>query len=103
MTHSIPKWLRERFDEIELEAFKSSGMSVFTQMRTKVQAYFDGLQCTQCRTEEDICSACLDAERKKFESTYLYPQERQGGSYSDEKIRQRWHGWKDRVRMEKGL
>jgi hypothetical protein len=40
VSHPIPKWLRDHFDAIELQATKLSGAGVFTQMRTKVQAYF---------------------------------------------------------------
>ncbi|CAD0264179.1 hypothetical protein DENIT_20062 [Pseudomonas veronii] len=40
MTHPIPKWLREQFDSLEMQARKLGGEGVFTQMRTKVQAYF---------------------------------------------------------------
>lgn len=40
MSHPIPQWLRSQFDRLELEAPKLGGMGMFTQMRTKVQAYF---------------------------------------------------------------
>lgn len=40
MNHPIPQWLRTQFDRLELEASKMNGMGMFTQMRTKVQAYF---------------------------------------------------------------
>lgn len=40
MNHPIPQWLRIQFDRLELEASKMNGMGMFTQMRTKVQAYF---------------------------------------------------------------
>lgn len=42
--HAIPMWLRWHFDELELHATHMSGASVFTQMRTKVQAYFEMLR-----------------------------------------------------------
>lgn len=40
MNHPIPHWLRTQFDRLELEAPKLGSMGMFTQMRTKVQAYF---------------------------------------------------------------
>ena len=39
--HAIPQWLRNHFSWIEDEAMKLGGCGVFTQMRTKVQAYFE--------------------------------------------------------------
>jgi len=39
--HAIPQWLRDRFDAIEREVRKIGAEGVFTQMRTKVQAYFE--------------------------------------------------------------
>lgn len=39
--HAIPQWLRDQFDAIELEVHKQRAAGVFTQMRTKVQAYFE--------------------------------------------------------------
>jgi len=41
MTHAIPQWLRDQFDVIELRVRKMGAEAVFTQMRTKVQAYFE--------------------------------------------------------------
>jgi len=40
VSHPIPHWLRAQFDRLELEAPRLGGMGMFTQMRTKVQAYF---------------------------------------------------------------
>ena len=40
MSHSIPQWLRTQFDRLELDAPRMNSMGMFTQMRTKVQAYF---------------------------------------------------------------
>ena len=37
----MPDWLKERFSEIEDDAMSLSGCSVFTQMRTKAQVYFE--------------------------------------------------------------
>lgn len=37
----MPDWLKERFSEIEDDAMSLSGCAVFTQMRTKAQAYFE--------------------------------------------------------------
>jgi len=45
--HAIPLWLRWQFDELELHATHMSGASVFTQMRTKVQAYFEMLRSVE--------------------------------------------------------
>lgn len=39
--HAIPQWLRSQFDAIELDVHKLRAAGVFTQMRTKVQAYFE--------------------------------------------------------------
>lgn len=45
--HAIPMWLRFHFDELELHATYMGGASVFTQMRTKVQAYFEMLRAVE--------------------------------------------------------
>ncbi|MBI6551064.1 hypothetical protein YA0850_01315 [Pseudomonas veronii] len=45
--HAIPQWLRDRFDAIELEVRKMGAEGVFTQMRTKVQAYFEMLRSVE--------------------------------------------------------
>ncbi|MHC8295347.1 hypothetical protein [Pseudomonas sp. LB3P58] len=42
--HAIPQWLRDQFDAIELQVRKMGAEAVFTQMRTKVQAYFEMLR-----------------------------------------------------------
>lgn len=42
--HAIPQWLRDQFDVIELQVRKMGAEAVFTQMRTKVQAYFEMLR-----------------------------------------------------------
>lgn len=39
--HAIPQWLRDQFDHIELNINDMRAPGVFTQMRTKVQAYFE--------------------------------------------------------------
>ena len=39
--HAIPQWIRKQFDAIELDARSMGAEAVFTQMRTKVQAYFE--------------------------------------------------------------
>lgn len=45
--HAVPQWLRDRFDAIELETRKMGAEGVFTQMRTKVQAYFEMLRSVE--------------------------------------------------------
>lgn len=45
--HAIPQWLRDRFDAIELETRKMGAEAVLTQMRTKVQAYFEMLRSVE--------------------------------------------------------
>lgn len=45
--HAIPKWLRVQFDAIELDTRKMGAEAVFTQMRTKVQAYFEMLRSVE--------------------------------------------------------
>ncbi|MHA6128875.1 hypothetical protein ACX3YD_22270 [Pseudomonas fluorescens group sp. PF-1] len=42
--HAVPQWLRDQFDVIELQVRKMGAEAVFTQMRTKVQAYFEMLR-----------------------------------------------------------
>lgn len=40
--HAIPQWLRDRFDTIERAVMcGNTAMSIFTEMRTKVQVYFE--------------------------------------------------------------
>ncbi|GFM73796.1 hypothetical protein PSCICL_47880 [Pseudomonas cichorii] len=40
--HAIPQWLRDHFDAIEIAVMRgNSAAATFTDMRTKVQAYFD--------------------------------------------------------------
>lgn len=40
--HAIPQWLRDQFDAIELAVMNGAKpAAVFTDMRTKVQAYFE--------------------------------------------------------------
>jgi hypothetical protein len=45
--HAIPQWLRDQFDAIELQVRKMGAEAVFTQMRTKVQAYFEMLRSVE--------------------------------------------------------
>lgn len=45
--HTIPQWLRDQFDAIELEVRKMGAEGVFTQMRTKVQAYFEMMRSVE--------------------------------------------------------
>lgn len=45
--HAIPQWLRDQFDAIELQVRKIGAEGVFTQMRTKVQAYFEMLRSVE--------------------------------------------------------
>lgn len=45
--HAIPQWLRDQFDAIELEVRKMGAEGVFTQMRTKVQAYFEMMRSVE--------------------------------------------------------
>jgi len=55
--HAIPQWLRDRFDAIELEVRKMGAEGVFTQMRTKVQAYFQMLRSVEsCRAGRDLAT-----------------------------------------------
>ncbi len=42
--HAVPQWLRDQFSAIEDNAMQMGGCAVFTQMRTKVQAYFEMLR-----------------------------------------------------------
>lgn len=39
--HAIPQWLRDQFSHIEDHAREWRGERTFTEMRTKVQAYFE--------------------------------------------------------------
>lgn len=45
--HAIPQWLRDQFDAIEPQVRKMGAEAVFTQMRTKVQAYFELLRAVE--------------------------------------------------------
>lgn len=45
--HAIPQWIRKQFDDIELDARRMGAEAVFTQMRTKVQAYFEMLRTVE--------------------------------------------------------
>lgn len=45
--HAIPQWIRKQFDAIELDARNMGAEAVFTQMRTKVQAYFEMLRTVE--------------------------------------------------------
>lgn len=47
MGHAIPQWIRKQFDAIELGARSMGAEAVFTQMRTKVQAYFEMLRTVE--------------------------------------------------------
>lgn len=53
--HAIPQWLRDQFDAIELQVRKMGAEAVFTQMRTKVQAYFEMLRSIEsARAGKDL-------------------------------------------------
>lgn len=64
--HAIPQWLRDHFDVIEVEVRKMGAESVFTQMRTKVQAYFEMLRSTERDMNDELACLRIDAERFQF-------------------------------------
>lgn len=59
--HAVPKWLRDHFSTIEDEAMQMGGCAVFTQMRTKVQAYFEMMRA-------DLSYSVLLAERNQLKA-----------------------------------
>lgn len=64
--HAVPQWLRDHFSAIEDEAMKTNGCAVFTQMRTKVQAYFE-----MHRADLAYAVALSEAKRLKAENEVL--------------------------------
>jgi uncharacterized protein (DUF433 family) len=59
--HAVPQWLRDQFSTIEDNAMRMGGCAVFTQMRTKVQAYFEMLRA-------DLSYSVVLVERNKLKA-----------------------------------
>lgn len=75
--HAIPQWLRDHFSAIEDEAMKLGGCGVFTQMRTKVQAYFEmvrGEPIYQVMYRGDGGGGWCDAEKASYDMKVPHPK-----------------------------
>lgn len=83
--HAIPQWLRNHFSWIEDDAMKLGGCGVFTQMRTKVQAYFEMVRgepmSDQTKTPGPMVLVPREATRRMIEAAIgVYEKD---GSYAE--------------------